>query len=92
MTLWKILRKIKSKIMNLCKVGFLILSFVASYVDSDSLISKGQKYYFNSCQCGKAVAEGYFFTNYQNSHKNVNFHAVVINSDVRLTPHDGRWY
>jgi hypothetical protein len=45
--------------MNLCKVGFLILSFVASYVDGDSLISKGRKYYFNSCECGTAVAVGY---------------------------------
>ena len=47
--------------MNLCKVGFFILSFVASYVDSDSLTKNGRKYYFNSCQCGEAVAEGYGF-------------------------------
>ena len=53
------MRKIKAMIMNLCKVGFLILSFVASYVDGDSLISKGRKYYFNSCECGTAVAVGY---------------------------------
>ena len=61
------MRKIKAKSMNLFKVGFLILSFVASYVYGDSLISKGRKYYFNSCQCGNAVFKGYFFTNYQNT-------------------------
>ena len=57
----KVLRKVKAKIMNLCKVAFLILSFVATYVDSDSLIAKGRKLYFNSCQCGKAVSVGYGF-------------------------------
>ena len=45
--------------MNLCKVCFIILSFVASYVVSDFEIYKGKKLYFNSCQCGEAVALGY---------------------------------
>ena len=56
------MRKIKAKIMNLCKVAFLILSFLAAYIDSDSLIARGRKLYFNSCQCGNAVrAVGYGF-------------------------------
>ena len=46
--------------MNLCKVGFLILSFVALNVDGDFLKTKtGKKFYFNSCECGTAVAVGY---------------------------------
>ena len=53
--------------MNLCNVCFLILSFMASYVDSESVISKGREYYFNSCQCGNVASVGYglFFTKYQ---------------------------
>ena len=48
--------------MNLCKVGFLVLSIVAAYVESDSIFSKsGRKIYFNSCKCGKAVTVGYVF-------------------------------
>ena len=47
--------------MNLCKCCFFILSFVASYVDSDFEIYKGKKLYFNSCQCGEAVSVGYGF-------------------------------
>ena len=61
-TLRKILREIKAKIMNFCKVGFFISFFVASSVDSDSLTHNGRNYYFNSCQCGEAVIKGYFFS------------------------------
>ena len=48
--------------MNSCIVKFLILYIVAEYVDSDYVYSKsGLKIYFNSCECGKAVAVGYVF-------------------------------
>ena len=48
--------------MNLYIVTFLIVFFVAAYVDSDFANTKsGKKLYFNSCECGKAVAVGYGF-------------------------------
>ena len=53
------MRKLKARTMSLYKVSLLIVFLTAAYVDGDSLISKGRKYYFNSCQCGKAVALGY---------------------------------
>ena len=61
-TLRNSLREIKTKIMNLCKAGFLILSIVFAFVDSDSIVSRGQK-----CTCGHAVNLWYvfFFTKYQ---------------------------
>ena len=59
--------------MDLYKVSFLIVFLVAAYVDGDFVKYKNGKLYFNSCECGKAVAVGYgfFFTKYQilNIHK-----------------------
>ena len=48
--------------MNLYIVSLLIIFLVAAYVDGDTLTTKaGKKLYFNSCECGKAVAVGYGF-------------------------------
>ena len=60
-TIWKILHKVTAKTMNLYKVSFLIVFLVAAYVDGDFVKYKNGKLYFNSCECGKAVAVGYGF-------------------------------
>ena len=54
------MRKVKAKTMSLYKVSLLIVFLAAAYVDGDFLKTKtGKKFYFNSCECGTAVAVGY---------------------------------